>query len=84
VDFANQGIVRLFPDTGIQFIMLNSCWQIDQFFQERSEIHPLALANALNEANKQVEDAIYEEKLDKDSKVLRIAVWHHAVAGLAQ
>ena len=38
--YADQGISYLFPDTGIQFLTLNSAWQIDMKGRKKAGIHP--------------------------------------------
>ena len=73
-----------FWDTGLQFIALNSCWEIDEFHRRRSSIHPEALANVLREAQRQEADARKAGELAADRPLFRIAVWHHAVAGPEQ
>ena len=75
LDFQKQAIQYLFEDTGIQFLALNSCWEIDEWFQERASIHQEALADGLEEADKQVRDRM------KGASPLRIGVWHHPVTG---
>ena len=52
LESADQGISYLFDDTGIQFLTLNSAWQIDQFNRDRSGIHPEAVLNAVSHADK--------------------------------
>ena len=52
LESADQGISYLFEDTGIQFLTLNSAWQIDQFNRDRSGIHPEAVLNAVAQADK--------------------------------
>jgi small GTP-binding protein len=78
--FPQQGIAYLFEDTGIQFLALNSAWQIDQFGRKRSDIHPEAVAHAIRLADEQRKQAI-ERGVRDDRRLLRIGVWHHAVAG---
>ncbi|HPO15898.1 MAG TPA: metallophosphoesterase [Candidatus Hydrogenedentes bacterium] len=80
-DYAEQGMVVPFWETGIQFLTLNSCWQIDRFNRKRSGVLPEAVANALKQAQKQEEDARKSGQLAKEKPLLRIAVWHHAVSG---
>ena len=46
-----------FWETGIQFLALNSCWQIDQFNRKRAGLHPEAVAHAIKQAQKQESDA---------------------------
>jgi hypothetical protein len=73
-----QGISIPFWETGIQFLTFNSCWEIDEFHRQRAGIHPEAVAHALAEAQKQ-KDAAIKSGLDPNKRLLRIAVWHHAV-----
>ena len=83
-DYAQQGTAIPFWETGIQFLTLNSCWQIDEFNRKRAGLLPEAVANAIKQAQKQEEDARKTGKLAKDKPLLRIAVWHHAVGGPEQ
>lgn len=75
LSFDKQGISYLFEDTGIQFLALNSCWEIDEWFHDRASIHEGTLARGLDEADDQIMD-----RVDEDASVLRIAVWHHPIA----
>lgn len=72
----DQGIPHLFKETGIQFLCLNSSWQIDELFPERSDIHERALVLCLEKAEEQVETI-----MGKDAEVLRMGVWHHPISG---
>ncbi len=81
LDETRQGVPYLFPDTRIQFLAFNSCWQIDQFHRRRSGIDPRAVAHCLAEATQQYDAAVRAGQLEPDAALLRIAVWHHAVAG---
>ena len=71
-----QGIPYFFKDDGLQFLTLNSCWEIDEYFSERSSVHPEAVSQCLAEADRQLK----RERVDKNS-VLRVGVWHHPVTG---
>lgn len=84
LDCAAQGVAIPFWETGIQFLALNSCWQVDQFHRKRSGVHVVAVANAIKQAQKQEDDARKAGQLGADKPLLRIAVWHHAVAGPQQ
>ena len=79
LEAAAQGIAIPFWETGIQFLALNSCWQIDQFNRKRAGLHPEAVANAIREAQKQETEARKSGQLATDKPLLRIAVWHHSV-----
>jgi small GTP-binding protein len=76
-----QCIPFLFSDDGLQFLAMNSAWNIDEYFQERSSISDKALARGLVIADQELASARAEGKLAKDSRVLRIAVWHHPITG---
>jgi hypothetical protein len=52
----------------LQFLGLNSAWQIDQFRPKRASIHPGALDDGL-------------KSLRQNPGYLGIAVWHHAITG---
>ncbi len=67
------------PKDYIQFITLNSGWQIDQSNPKKASINLNALAYVLDTAEKERQDAINREELDKNQKLLRIAVFHHPV-----
>jgi small GTP-binding protein len=82
--YVEQGAAIPFWETGIQFLTLNSCWQIDEFFRKRSGVHVEAVANAIKQAQKQEAYAREVGQLKDGVPVLRIAVWHHAVAGPEQ
>jgi Calcineurin-like phosphoesterase len=84
IDYAQQGTAIPFWETGIQFLTLNSCWQIDEFNRKRAGLFPEAVANAIKQGQTQEEDARKTGKLAKDKPLLRIAVWHHAVGGPEQ
>lgn len=60
---------------------LNSAWQIDEYHPKRAGIDPEALARGLLAADEEVRQAQKEGRLAEDARVLRIAVWHHAVTG---
>jgi Calcineurin-like phosphoesterase len=83
-DYAAQGMATPFWETGLQFLALNSCWQIDQFHRKRASIHPEAVAHAVKEAQKQETEARKSGQLAARAPVLRIAVWHHAAVGPEQ
>ena len=45
-----QGLVFLFPEAGLQFLALNSSWEIDEFFKDRSSVNDSAFSRALLKA----------------------------------
>jgi GTPase SAR1 family protein/predicted phosphodiesterase/uncharacterized Zn-finger protein len=79
LDPAGQGVAYIFPETKLQFLTLNSCWEIDQFHRTRASIHPDALARLIAEADRQIDRAIVNTDV-KPGDYLRIGVWHHPVA----
>lgn len=71
--YADQGFVRTFRDLGLQFLLLNSAWEIDgaaEEFRRRSSINAQAWAKVLRVADEEMGDDLF-----------RIAVWHHAIKG---
>jgi Icc-related predicted phosphoesterase len=76
-----QCIPFLFSNTRIQFLAMNSCWEIDEYFPDRSSIYESALTRGLIAAEKQIQQAQKMGELSKEAKILRIAVWHHPVTG---
>jgi WD40 repeat protein len=80
-DCAEQGIAIPFWETGLQFLTFNSSWEVDQFHRKRSGLHPEAVARVLREAQKQETEARTLGQLSADKSILRVGVWHHAVAG---
>lgn len=76
-----QCLAFLAPADGLQFLALNSAFEIDEHFPSRSGIHEGALSRGLTEADRQVQQARAEGRLAQGAKVLRLAVWHHPVSG---
>src|SRR5262249_44207994 len=64
-----QVVAYLFPDTRIQFLALNSCWQIDGFHRKRSGVHPDAVARGIEQADRQVKEAKERGDLDQNATV---------------
>jgi hypothetical protein len=81
LDVDCQGQAWLFEDTRVQFLAFNSAWEIDEFHRKRSGIAPTAVAHAIDAADQQVKAAVNRGDLTAEDKILRIGVWHHAVAG---
>lgn len=76
-----QCLPVLFSDTRLQFLAMNSAWEIDEYFRERSSISERALSRGLADANQQLDAARKAGTLDRDAGVLRISVWHHPISG---
>jgi UDP-2,3-diacylglucosamine pyrophosphatase LpxH len=70
LEYDQQAILHPCPQDKILFLALNSCWEIDHHYRDRSGIHANAIANAV--------DQILSENYDD---WLKIAVWHHSVNG---
>lgn len=70
VDYRAQGLLYAFQGDHILFLALNSAWAIDHHFRQRAGINIDALANALGRLRGHDYDGW-----------LKIAVWHHPVAG---
>ena len=83
-DYVEQGMAIPFWESGIQFLALNSSWQIDEFYRKRSGVNVGAVARAINTAQKQEAEARESGLLSPDQPLLRIALFHHAVAGPEQ
>ncbi|MBZ5728926.1 MAG: GTP-binding protein [Acidobacteriia bacterium] len=67
LEHSEQGVIIPFPEDGLEFLTLNSAWEIDRFHVSRVSINGAALSKALMQSR-------------SDAK-LRIVVWHHAVYG---
>lgn len=70
-DYGRQVETRLFPGLGIQFIALNSCWNIGLQNLKGSGVSPEAVRHATEQAQAEA----------TGPRPLRIGVWHHAVKG---
>ncbi len=81
LEFENQCLTYLYEETRIQFITLNSSWEIDEFYPNRSGIHPSALARGLANADDEQRKSVDAGRLDKNDFILRIGVLHHPVTG---
>jgi small GTP-binding protein len=77
----DQCMSFLFPEAELQFMALNSCCEIDEYYPERSSIHPGGLARCLGLADEQVDKAVLKKKIPSKDRILRIAVWHHPITG---
>lgn len=81
LNYASQGVSIPFWDTGIQFLVFNTCWAIDEFHRRRAGVHPEAVAHALRQAQQQELEARATGRIGVDQPLIRIGVWHHAVVG---
>ena len=76
-----QCLSLLFRETRLQFLAMNSAWEIDEYFPERSSISEPSLSRGLDAANRELAEARKRGELEEDARVLRIAVWHHPITG---
>ncbi|HZH78411.1 MAG TPA: metallophosphoesterase, partial [Archangium sp.] len=76
-----QCLPFLFGESRLQFLAMNSAWEIDEYFKERSSISDSALSRGLTRANQDIVRARERGELSTDAKVLRLAVWHHPITG---
>ncbi len=76
-----QCLSFLFPESRLQFLAMNSAWEIDKEFKERASISERALSKGLMVADKELARARMNGQLEKEASVLRMAVWHHPITG---
>jgi small GTP-binding protein len=76
-----QCIPFFFSEERLQFLAMNSAWEIDEYFPERSSISEKGLARGLVAADRELDKARTDGKLGKDDPVLRLTVWHHPITG---
>ncbi|WP_434391782.1 metallophosphoesterase [Melittangium boletus] len=81
LDTEKQCIPTLFTDTRLQFLAMNSSWEVDEHFRERSHIHEGALSHGLLAAQAQLDQARRNGQLAPNEPVLKLAVWHHPITG---
>jgi predicted MPP superfamily phosphohydrolase len=79
--FNQQCIPFLFPEHRLLLMTLNSSWEIDEYFENRSGIDMDALSKGLKNADLLIEKAMKEGKLSENDSLLKIAVFHHPVTG---
>jgi hypothetical protein len=80
-DAREQCLAFLFEEAKIQFLTLNSAWEIDEYYRQRSGINDSALSVGLAAADEQIDKAKAERRLAQDDHMLRIAVWQHPATG---
>ena len=76
-----QCLSFFFSESRVQFLAMNSAWEIDEYFTERSSISERALSRGLESANRELSEARKRGELQEGAPVLRIAVWHHPITG---
>jgi len=83
LEVAEQGLVQSFfkGAYGLQFVALNSCWELDEFDRKHSGILPDAVAHALQKLDADEREALRKGDLASGAPVLQIGVWHHPVTG---
>jgi small GTP-binding protein len=78
---AEQCLSFFFSESRVQFLAMNSAWEIDEYFTERSSISAQALSRGLEAADRELAEARKRGDLKDGTQVLRLAVWHHPVTG---
>ena len=76
-----QCIPFLFSESRLQLLAMNSAWEIDEYFRERSSLSDKALTQGLITARQDIAEARKRGDLAPDSEILRLAVWHHPITG---
>jgi len=76
-----QCLSFLFTESRLQFLAMNSAWEIDKNFKERASISETALSKGLMVANQELARARKNGQLENEASVLRMAVWHHPITG---
>ncbi len=79
--FEDQCIPFLFTEHRMLILAMNSSWEIDEYFKDRSGIHKGALARGLLQADTIIKEAKETGKFPHDASILKIAAWHHPVTG---
>ncbi len=76
-----QCLSFFFSESRVQFLAMNSAWEIDEYFTERSSISGQALSRGLEAADRELAEARQRGDLKDGTQILRLAVWHHPVTG---
>lgn len=76
-----QCLSFLFSEARLQFLAMNSAWEIDEYFRDRSSISEKALSRGLAAADQELLQARKRGELAEGAEVLRLAVWHHPITG---
>jgi small GTP-binding protein len=77
----SEQCLSFFGESRLQFLAMNSAWEIDEYFTERSSICEQALSRGLDAANRELAAAHARGDLQKGDQILRLAVWHHPITG---
>ena len=70
LDYSEQAIIYSIPEDELLFLGLNSCWEVDHKYQDRSSIN----MNALSHSLQKLQDSKYDHWI-------KIAVLHYPVFG---
>lgn len=81
LNFNEQCIPIYFQDDKVQFILMNSSWEIDEHFPNRSGIFQGAVSKGLLLATEQIKNEIKKGRLKDENETLKIACWHHPITG---
>jgi small GTP-binding protein len=76
-----QCIPFLFSESRLLFLAMNSAWEIDEYFQNRSSISEQALSRGLVKATQEIAQARARREMADEAQVLGLCVWHHPITG---
>jgi 3',5'-cyclic AMP phosphodiesterase CpdA len=82
VDPAAQVHTAMIAGGRVQVLALNSAWEIDELFPERSAIHDGAVSRVIAAADAQRKDT--ESSRPPGARPVRIVTWHHPPRGAEQ
>jgi Calcineurin-like phosphoesterase len=74
---------KLYTEDKIQFLLLNSCWEIRDYERLKISINSDARIELFDKADTQVEEAVNCGQLETD-RILRVALFHHPVKGFRE
>jgi len=81
LNYEDQIIPYFCSEKNILFLAINSSWEIDEYFNNRSSIHAGALSRGLLKSDMIIKDKLENEIIPRSDNVFKIALWHHPVTG---
>jgi predicted phosphodiesterase len=75
LDFRKSTIAHTFPEVGLQFVTLNSCWRIHSALNNKPHVNYHSLQKGLDEARSQINT----KEINPNLQILRIFVLHHSI-----
>jgi len=78
---AAQCLVHTWPESQIQVLAMNSAWEIDEYFKQRSSINHVALSDGLLEADRHLTAERTAGRIPANQSMLRLVAWHHPISG---